>query len=548
MPVNSGKTSFGELLRQYREKSVDRYSQRPLSQGRLAEMLLHKRGLIFGRNNIGKWESGRKIIPADDRKTLIALLAILVNCGGITTIEEADRLLEAGYYSKLGELERVSVNPVWKSTISPTKVMRGNEAVPEDIDRPDSVDPVSEKQKLHSIIPPNIEISILKFWSELETIFTSAKDGPPPAWPRVLVSLSRLVMDRWTTPLVLKALLWLWLWLLTWLSIGSSLRWPFAAQEGAVLAIVLYSAGTLLIPPFIVVLIQPKGNKFWQEQKLATNKIFYLYVYQGAGIGFHLGYFVLFLIALLGYHFHLQSTLWLELTGALLPLGLGYIAAQLVPFNLWRAYGRLNLTDGGVFFIFLILGPIWAYFFLTFYSTFLTPIVGITVMLLAATCMTALMVRQQRKTGINIIPAHIWVLIYGTMLVLYEISLGQNWQSAISLISLLTILSLLLSLERIQFTLPGMITVVFALGLLLIFFNFNLILGRILTVLLIFSWWVWGRKLLSLPLSFWIVVLAIAISTWALNAQYLSLGWSNTIVVLTTLIVVLWEWNRKPKE
>lgn len=261
-------------------------------------------------------------------------------------------------------------------------------------------------------------------------------------------------------------------------------------------------------------------------------------------MGFYLGYSALFLMALLGYHFHLKSTIWLEWLGALLPLGIGYISAQLVPFNLWRAYGRLSLMDGGVFFVFLLVGPFWSYFFLNFHTTFLTPVVGLIVVLLAATSLAALMDRQLRKTGETIIPVHLWVLIYGTILVLYEFSIGGNWYGAICLISLIIVLSVLLSHERIQFNLSGMLVFLLVLGLLLVVLDYNLWLGRALTVLLTIFWWRWGRRLLSLPPSFWMVVLIITISSWALKSEYLSAGWASTTIVLITLIVSLWEHYR----
>ncbi len=546
MSGNQGGSSFGELLRIYRERCIDRRSRKLLSQGSLARKLLDKRGLIFDRNTIGKWEANRRIIPADDRRTLTDLLAILVEYGGITTSEEANLLLEAGYYRKLDEQEKFDIHPGWKGTRPAARVMRGDEALPDDagIQHPiGSIPPQAQSQR--KVIPPSLEDMVLKSWGELETILAATKDGPQPSWPRVLVGLSRGVLDRWTTARTLKALLWLWLWLLTWLLIAPSLRWPFAGQEEAVLAMVIYAAGTLLIPLFIATLIQPKNNKFWQEQKLATNKVFYLYVYQGAGIGFHLGYFAAFLMKLLGYHFHLPSAIWSELLIVLFPLGLSYVAAQLVPFNLWRAYGRLNLTDGGIFFVFLILGPIWGYFFLNIYATFLIPVVGLTVVLLAATSLAAAMAWRQRQTGATLIPAHWWSLFYGSILILYEISVGEDWYAVASLAGLILVFSGLMALKRIHITIVGLLGLLAAIVLLLVILEFNIWAGRILTTILLLIWWLWGKRFLSFPSGFWVFVLIIGVCGWGSNQGLFPEIVASTAVAISSLLTLLWERHRK---
>ena len=92
----------------------------------------------------------------------------------------------------------------------------------------------------------------------------------------------------------------------------------------------------------------------------------------------------------------MESTVWIEVLAAIVGLVLGSMGARVVPHNLWRAYGRHNLKDGGIFFVVALMGPLWGWFFLEYYSILLTPLLGIIVILLAL-AMVVLIGRQRSK-------------------------------------------------------------------------------------------------------------------------------------------------------
>jgi hypothetical protein len=66
-----------------------------------------------------------------------------------------------------------------------------------------------------------------------------------------------------------------------------------------------------------------------------------LYTYQGSFTGFHFGYCGIFVIYYLMFFFHLGRTAWFEFILAGFPLAMSYVGAHVIPYNLWRAYGRL---------------------------------------------------------------------------------------------------------------------------------------------------------------------------------------------------------------
>jgi len=373
-------SSFGLLLRRYRLrcKHPER-PERPLSQERLGELLEEEMGIGFSGAAVSDWERGESTIHADQRPVLIGLIAILHRLGGLPTSLDANELLYAGNYRGL--------NPDEKQKI-----------FSDELDAP--------SPQMETNTTPRQQSSNLSWreslpWinDELHKLIVEAQEGPAPAWPRVIATVLRKFSDRLSKSNTVVAVFWLWLWLLTWILIAPSLRFPFTSREDAEVALKIYIGATIVGPMSIGLLTNTKENTFWQQHNLASNYVTRLYTYQGAGIGFHLGYFGVFAINLLGYYLHLHFALWFELVETGIILLWGYFAARLVPYNLWQAYKRLDLADGRIFFIFFLLGPFWAYFFFNFYPIFFTSIIGASNILLAITLLILIPAWQQyRKT------------------------------------------------------------------------------------------------------------------------------------------------------
>jgi len=103
----ASKPTFGQLLRYFRARGVDRERGRKLTQERLGELIGAKLGIESGLKGatISGWELGDKRPYSDDRSILIALVQTLYECEGIRAIEEANQLLEAGDYRALNDDE-----------------------------------------------------------------------------------------------------------------------------------------------------------------------------------------------------------------------------------------------------------------------------------------------------------------------------------------------------------------------------------------------------------------------------------------------------------
>ena len=181
---------------------------------------------------------------------------------------------------------------------------------------------------------------------------------------------------------------------------------------------VMYASGTLILPALIGAMVNTKDREFWQEQKISNALHIRLYVHQGAYIGFHLGYFFLLPLSLMEKQFDLHAPAWVEFIKMLVPILAGYAGAQLVPYNLWRAYKRLHLKDGAIFFVFIFLGPAWMWFVLEFNNY-----IGIFTLLIAASLLSRAMAIQYRRKGTTVIPVPWLVIFYGFILICQIVSL-----------------------------------------------------------------------------------------------------------------------------
>jgi hypothetical protein len=369
--------SFGETLRSFRQASndLDRLNRR-LTQERLGELIGREMGdLGFSGAAISDWERGRSRINAADRTVLVALIQVLHKSNGLRTLVEANRFLESGNYRALDETEIQRIFGSQREELTPRPPLsRANKSITSDL-----------------LLAALFSISK----EETDALLHSVQEGPNPIWPRILAAFLRRATDRFS--FTVRTVLWVWVWLFAWWLISLSLRLPYANRDAAIRALGMYACGSILVPLLIGLLVNTKNNDYWKQQSQIQSSLLTLYTYQGAAIGFNLGYFLLFPIVLIRYYLHANPSILLEFFTAGLGLLLGNMAARVVPHNLWRAYGRLTLADGGIFFVVAFIGVFWSFFFFRYYSLFLIPLWGTSVILIAFTITGIMIARQAQK-------------------------------------------------------------------------------------------------------------------------------------------------------
>lgn len=105
-------STFGKLLRFYRRQSRDPDRGGMLTQARFGELI----GLELGDAGyagaaVSYWEQDKTKINEDDRLVLVSLISVLHQCGGLSSLEQANELLRAGNYRALNIEETGRVFP-----------------------------------------------------------------------------------------------------------------------------------------------------------------------------------------------------------------------------------------------------------------------------------------------------------------------------------------------------------------------------------------------------------------------------------------------------
>ncbi len=367
-------SEFGRLLRNHRENCRDPlFPARKLSQARLGEILGNELGTHgYSGAAVSDWERGKSKIHADERLVLAGLIKVLHDCGGLATLEQANQLLTVGNYRLLDAKDTERIFP---GTINALKIEQ----------------PKPKHSK--SFIPFLLGNLFFMSEEEFQSLLVSAEEGPYPAWPRVLAAFLRKAFDHFS----IITIIWMWAWLIALWLIAPSLRWPFADRDSALLAIRLLICGTLIVPLLIGLLVNTRDNVYWKQQGQVDAFLLRLYTYQGAGIGFDAGFFIVFPLGLARYYLHLESSTWIEIAAVTMGLVLGNMGARVVPYNLWHAYGRLRLADGGIFFVVALLGPLWGFFLWEFYPVLQVPVLGTVIILIGLTIAVIIPVRQSRQ-------------------------------------------------------------------------------------------------------------------------------------------------------
>jgi hypothetical protein len=370
-------TEFGIRLRKFRQQCNDaKSSQGKLTQETFGELVGRELGISYSGAAVSDWERGKSRIHADDRTVLVALIKVFHDHGGLRTVDEANQLLKAGNFRNLDPEETEKI--FGEKTDAP----KVEQMTPEQY---------SSKSMLFALVESVFAISE----PDLQEAFAKAEAGPYPSWPRNLAWFMRKGSERWS--LSISSVFWMATWALAWWLVPPSLRWPFPDQSYSFSAMVMYACGTLAVPLLIGLLVKTKESEYWKQQGLAGSNLLRMYTYQGAAIGFNLGYFLVFPFILVNYYLQLGLSIWLELVAVTLGLILGNMGARVVPHNLWLAYHRLHFRDGAIFFVVAFLGPLWGLFFLEYYSVLLTPFWGGIVILAALLLFILIPVGRSRK-------------------------------------------------------------------------------------------------------------------------------------------------------
>ena len=511
---------FGESLCLYRRQSSDRERGGRLTQERLGELLgLEMGDMGYTGAAVSEWERGKSQIHKDHRKVLVALIKVLHRNEGLKSTTEADTLLLSGNYRPLDADEKMSIF---------------SNAAPEQI-------PVSGVDWTTTLI--SAEQWVAQMGDLLKKYIDEYGPRTTHRGSRLFLGSLGFFFNQWSFEITLKLLLWLGLWVAVQKFVFSMLHWPFADQAQAWESVVCYMGGVLALPALAALLTNTNKDIFWQQQNLAGKPILRLYTYVGAFMGFNIGYGMVFGVALIGYYLGIKAAPpLLVILGAAWPLVLAYSAARQAPFNHWRAYGDLRLADGGLLLLTagIALGPMLGVFFYAYHPLLLEPLTGI-ILFIVAVGLLYLLTAWQKKRGHDVIPAHAWVILWGTIAVLYAASQGAGLFWSIALGALLVVMAGMLARQRLHFNLLDMTIYLVGLITLLISLRYHFWMGGVGVFLAIAAWrWYGGKKQGRFPFSLWLFMVALGIGAFLLKEGILDPPGASLLVGLSASAVILW--------
>ena len=107
--------NFGELLRHFRSRCRSSTNGGSLTQNALSKLIAKETEISYSVAAISAWERNNKKIPQSRRMTLIGLIKVLHEAGGIISIDQANLLLNAGNYRGLDAKEAEMIDVAWST-------------------------------------------------------------------------------------------------------------------------------------------------------------------------------------------------------------------------------------------------------------------------------------------------------------------------------------------------------------------------------------------------------------------------------------------------
>ncbi|MFW6098137.1 MAG: hypothetical protein ACOC9Z_08665, partial [Chloroflexota bacterium] len=465
----------------------------------------------FTGTNVGHWENGRRAIKHQDRLLLRRLIIVLHRYGGLQTLDEANAMLESGFYSRLTLEEAAEIDATW------AEEMEGG----------------SRDAHPTPLSPVAIVVSPEAVYESFDAVFrwSEADEHARSSWAGMLLWSMATLAKRLTLDSFFRVLAYLFLWAVTALMIAPILSWPLSEPSLRQRAALLFALAPLVTPLAIAMLTSPDAPADSTTEALDGRRELFLLKLMGAVVGFGIIALTLFFLALGAYYvgFVGEAASWgwrLAAGGALL---LAHVGARRIPADRYRLHNGkvwLHKTDITFLLAFLLSGAAVGALVYRYYDIMASPATGLSVAVVAAAY--ALWERQKRDPA----PEPLLIVALGalapfTILFLYFFFFPSPLMEAtlqslpavtlastfVYILSLTLVIVTALTRERIRITLRGALGFL-TLQLLPLFLSWlgpGWVLGA--AAFAVILWLGWGRRRFGRHFSLHpgIVVLLIAL-------------------------------------
>ncbi len=536
-------TTFGTLLKKHRKNATDPQKGGQLTQSRFADMLAAcNPELIYSASDISRWERNVRKISSERRDLLVGIVSVLVKCGEIQAVDQADNLLTTGGYAPLTDSEK---RHVWPTIALPPT-------------------PAQTHSQINTRVNP---LQWLRDWLAQFFRLSEIDNHSKSSWAGVFLYCFS-VLTGYITPLgALIFFLALFVWIGTSWLVMPFFQWPIEEVDLRADASVRYAIGSLIVPLFIGVVTPQEAQTRFEPQTFRQNAVVLFFKMTGAYIGYTIGMFFAFAFVATLYYINQWAVppfiLWGFIGVALL---LSYVSARRNPVNHHKWFdGEIKLIEGELIFLVMYgIGTFLAWFVYAFHDFLTNEVTGYALLVV----LIGMAIWEQRKRASDFLPdwqliAIIGILIPVSIYAIYIFAGGA--MGDITTLSVDDFLLIFLAIEYIiafiavwivvlvrnppTFTFRGLGGVAVMLLLCNGALNYDLFLGRVFTIATFVIWFVFGRKRtqrwLNIHPAASLVYLNIALSIIALIKGWLPL-WANLILFTgTTIGLCLWGYKTR---
>ncbi|MCB0005398.1 MAG: hypothetical protein KDE04_03065 [Anaerolineales bacterium] len=528
-------SEFGKLLKEYRQRTVDPQNDggRRLTQARLAE-LMESAGHVSDKV-VSFWETGERKIAYTDRVTLVCLIRVLHEHGGIEKLEEANALLQAGLYAPLTQAEVSAISSAWHA---------------------EAADPSPINRETHLGF-------VVYNWLERLFRWSDADEHARTSWAGMFIWSFAALLNHLTPQRFLVLLLGSLLWVIASWILTPILQWPLDSAEVRLAAVQRFVLGWYVLP-LLLALFTPADSPTASLPQQPAQKTLFGLRFIGGLVGFNTAALMLLFLALGWYYVSLPPLYWGWRSAALFPLLLGYVTVRRTPAdNARRHNGVVTISATDSFFLaaFLLAGPVVGLFIYLGYTYLAQPGMGTSLLLVLIGL--SLWERQGRRPLPE--PMLITVLGLAIPLAIFALLIGfgplratfwpppdleGSWTQILVITYFLSGFVLWLTLQlraRPTITLSGALLLLVTAWICAWIASIDLFWGQITSAAILGYWLFWGRRQLRRHLHVhaaagWLL-LAIGVSLWQLVAQQVPVWLNLLLFVAAATGLIVWGYR-----
>ena len=360
------------LAKQYAfEQAIKAYLKRAgLSQAAVA------RKLHYTPAQLNKWIKGVNRIP----DTVVLELANLLDL----TEEERTELFTLAGYVAVNVLNKTNTpNADENASTNQSRVSSGN--------NPD----------IASINLRWFFVDALKDWSSSFFRWSEAPEHMRSSWAGLVLYGTSAITDRITPRGLLIFCLSVLLGIVTIQLVTPVLLWPLDDIESRLSAYLRYGLATLLIP-LLVSFVTPQDQPgLFQLKTIKQRLIYWVLKFTGALVDFWVFSALTISLALILYYLRVPSLpVSIRAGFAIIPLFFSYVAARRIPIDRYEMFGgelRTHPADSVFLTVFILVCPLTAFFFFTFYWFFSDRSIAPVSILIVLTGMALWHYQQQKR-------------------------------------------------------------------------------------------------------------------------------------------------------